>query len=163
MWLETPWGPSSHNASSQVPPWESVVITHPIHPLIGLALPTVRLEQTLGRPGVIVRFPDGSARAIPLDWTDRHPVTPPLRLHERVLLLHPEALVQVRRLVDALLLKTASAAKLDASSQSRTVAAYHEHADAGSYLPSVVGSDPAQVPRRPRQPPAQGPGRPPTQ
>jgi len=138
---------------------ELVVITHPIHPMVGLSLPVVRLVRALGRPSVVVRFPDGHTAAIPLDWTDRHPTLPPLQVKGRGALLHPGFLQEMRVLVDSLLTaKTSSAAKLDGSAPSRTVSAHYEHPDAGNDLPSVVDRDPASVPRRPRQHPAQGRG-----
>lgn len=54
-------------------PWESVVITLPIHPLAGQCVPVDGLKKQSGRQYVLVRHPDGSKVGLPLDWTDRWP------------------------------------------------------------------------------------------
>ena len=147
----------SHNTPKLILPLESVVITHPIHPLGGQSVPLLRRLQVLGRPTVLVRFPDGHAAKIPQDWTDLRPVVPPLQLQGRCPLLHPAALLQVRARVDELMHKASSAAKLDAAAPpfpSSLDEPFHAEND----VPRVVPQDPAPIPRRGRQPPAPGRG-----
>jgi hypothetical protein len=147
-----------HNPPSQNLPLESVVITHPIHPMVGQALPVVRHVRALGGSALVVRFPDGHAATVPVDWTDLRPAAPPLQLQGRHPLLHPVALQQLRVLVDELGRKASSAAKLDDVAQSFPSSASHESSHADDDLPRVATPGPTPVPRRPRQPPAQGRG-----
>ena len=48
---------------------ESVVITHPCHPLVGRSLPVLHYRRRGPAPSVVVEFPDGSAQCLPLGWT----------------------------------------------------------------------------------------------
>lgn len=148
----------SHNPPPQILPLESVVITHPIHPMVGQSLPVVRHVRALGRSAVSVRFPDGHTATIPVDWTDLRPAAPPLQLQGRRPLLHPAALQQLRLRVDELMHKASSAAKLDDGPQSFPASEPHETAHADDALPRVATPAPTPVPRRRRQPPAQGRG-----
>ena len=155
-----PWQTSrnlSQNTPTLIHPLESVVITHPIHPLVGQSLPLLRSLQVLGRPTVLVRFPDGYAAKIPQDWTDLRPKVPPLQLQDRRPLLNPAALQQIRAQVDELMRKASSSAKLDVTARAFP-SSCDEPSHAANDLPSVVPQDPAPVPRRGRQPPAQGRG-----
>ena len=147
-------GRSTQNTPTPAPMLESVVLTYPIHPLCGQSLPVVRLLHSLGRPAVVVQFPDGYATAIPLDWTDRRPLSPPLSVRGRNPRMHPSSLLQMRALVGALQDQADSAAKLDAPSAAWACSAGKEPQDAGKDLPSVAPVDPASLPRRPRKPAA---------
>ena len=147
-----------HNPPLQILPLESVVITHPVHPMVGQSLPVIRHVRALGGSALVVRFPDGHAAIIPVHWTDLRPAVPPLQLRGRLPLLHPVALQQMRALVDELMLKASSAAKLDDVAQSFPSSVSHESSHADDNLPRVATPGPTPVPRHRRQPSAQGRG-----
>ena len=147
-----------HNPPLQILPLESVVITHPVHPMVGQSLPVIRHVRALGGSALVVRFPDGHAAIIPVHWTDLRPAVPPLQLQGRLPLLHPVALQQVRALVDELMLKASSAAKLDDVAQSVPSSGSHEFSHADDNLPRVATPGSTPVPRHRRQPSAQGRG-----
>ena len=50
---------------------ESVSITHPCHPFAGQSVPVLHHRPRGGSPTVVVEMPDGTARPLPLEWTDR--------------------------------------------------------------------------------------------
>lgn len=147
-----------HNPPPQILSLESVVITHPIHPLVGQSLPVVRHLRALGGSAVIVEFPDGHTATIPVDWTELRPTAPPLQHQGRCPLLHPFALRQLRLHVDELMHKASSAAKLDDGAQSFPSSDSHESSHAAAELHRAATPDSTPAPRRRRQPPAQGCG-----
>ena len=50
---------------------ETVRITHPCHPFGGCELAVLHYRPTTESLSVVVEMPDGSARSLPLSWTDR--------------------------------------------------------------------------------------------
>ena len=50
---------------------ETIEITHPCHPFSGLNLAVLHYRPTSSPPSVVVELPDGTARSVPLSWTDR--------------------------------------------------------------------------------------------
>jgi hypothetical protein len=50
---------------------ETVVITHPGHPLSGKALAVLHYRPKGRLPSVLVEQPDGTTQCVPLSWTDR--------------------------------------------------------------------------------------------
>jgi len=50
---------------------EFITITHPCHPLEGRAVPVLHHRPRGPNPTVVVEMPDGSARPLSLEWTDR--------------------------------------------------------------------------------------------
>jgi Family of unknown function (DUF5372) len=50
---------------------ETVVITHPSHPLSGKALAVLHYRPKGRVLSVLVELPDGSAQCLPVSWTDR--------------------------------------------------------------------------------------------
>ena len=55
---------------------QTVVLTHPCHPLIGQELAVLHYRTKGDRPSVVVELPDGSVQAMPLSWTDRAAPSP---------------------------------------------------------------------------------------
>ncbi|MGH9886776.1 MAG: DUF5372 family protein [bacterium] len=99
-----------------------VVVTHPIHPLAGRALPVVRYLREAGRACVVVRFPDDGPVTIPLDWTDRRPAVPPLALRGKVAKLHPRALPELcARVADLGVKRTATDAGQELDTADRRI------------------------------------------
>src|SRR5262249_36788237 len=56
---------------SSSPPWGSVIVTPPIHPLVGQEVVVEKLKRERDQLYVVIRHPSGSPRMLPLDWTDR--------------------------------------------------------------------------------------------
>ena len=50
---------------------EKVAITHPCHPLFNQSVSVLHYRQRSQDPSIIVELPDGSAREIPVSWTNR--------------------------------------------------------------------------------------------
>lgn len=50
---------------------QSVVLTHPLHPLRGQSLSVLHLRVKGDRPSVVAELPDRSVQVLPLSWTDR--------------------------------------------------------------------------------------------
>jgi len=50
---------------------ETVTITHPCHPLCGKPVSALHYRLRPHDPSILVELPDGSAREIPISWTDR--------------------------------------------------------------------------------------------
>ncbi|WP_158619404.1 MULTISPECIES: DUF5372 family protein [unclassified Corallococcus] len=69
-----------------------MIITHPLHPFVGRTLPLLQHLRYLGRACVVLRFPDGHAAKVPVDWTDLRPWPPPLKFRGKCPKLHPESL-----------------------------------------------------------------------
>jgi hypothetical protein len=80
-------------------PWESVVITLPVHPLAGQSVVVEGLKRQSGRQYVRVRHPDGSVLAVPVDWTDRWPQRCVPEVGTRRALLDPRRLQRAARVV----------------------------------------------------------------
>jgi len=55
-----------------------VLITLPVHPFVGVALPVVRFtrDRMSGRRYVVAEHPRKGQLVLPLDWTDRAPSRP---------------------------------------------------------------------------------------
>ncbi|MFL5358287.1 DUF5372 family protein [Archangium sp.] len=79
-----------------------MVITHPIHPFVGRAFPVQQRLRYLGRPSVVLLFPDGRLAKVPEDWTDLRPRPPPLEFRGKCPKLHPESLRELSALLDDL-------------------------------------------------------------
>lgn len=82
-------------------PWGSVIITLPIHPLVGQAVVVEGMKRQAGRQYVQIRHPDGSKLGLPLDWTDRWPAQEMPELEGRRPLLAPDGLQRVALIVAA--------------------------------------------------------------
>ena len=50
---------------------ETVVITHPGHPLSGKSLAVLHYRPKGRLPSILVEMPDGTAQCLPVSWTDR--------------------------------------------------------------------------------------------
>ena len=62
----------SDQTAPSPPPGDGVVITYPVHPHYGKALPVWRVYE--GRAArVVVELPEGYRRIIPVEWTSRRP------------------------------------------------------------------------------------------
>src|SRR5207244_2638330 len=105
-----------------------------------------------GRPCVIVRFPDGRTAAIPVDWTDRRPASPPIKVRGQTPRLHPEALLQLCEYLAACRLVSPPEQPIDAATNGIIVGADGAQ---GPELRRAVGSDSAGAPRRIRKPASQ--------
>ncbi|WP_414640815.1 DUF5372 family protein [Archangium sp.] len=79
-----------------------MVITHPLHPFAGRTLPLLQHIRHLGRPCVVLLFPDGRPAKIPEDWTDLRPWPTPLEFRGKCPKLHPESLRKLSALLDDL-------------------------------------------------------------
>ena len=80
-WLRVRAPPSSGSSTNRSAPrtttssevWgDTVVITHPCHPLTGREVAVVRVYRRDGeRPSLVIRLPDGTPQCVPLAWTNR--------------------------------------------------------------------------------------------
>ena len=50
---------------------ETIVITHPCHPLAGQAVLVLHYRPKACNPSVLVELPDHSTGCLPLSWTER--------------------------------------------------------------------------------------------
>lgn len=122
---------------------ELVVITHPIHPLVGQSLPVERQVRGLGRTCLVVRLPVGCTVAVPIDWTDRRPWPTPLQARGRSVRLHPQALCELRALITDLCSRDSNK-EVDSASERVRVAADHDQ------TPDLRGASPCGAARAAR-------------
>ncbi|WP_395833434.1 DUF5372 family protein [Cystobacter fuscus] len=95
---------SPHRRTPSLSQWSrnSVVITHPLHPFAGRRLPLLQHIRHLGRPCVVLLFPDGRPAKLPEDWTDLRPWPTPVEFRGKCPKLHPESLRELSALLDDL-------------------------------------------------------------
>lgn len=94
-------GSPQHTTLSSQPPWESVTITHPHHPLNGQQVTVIRIRRGAD-PDLVVRLPDGTHAAIAMSLTD-YAATPEAELPVAAThLLELDGLRQVVQLLDRL-------------------------------------------------------------
>ncbi|WP_425430142.1 DUF5372 family protein [Cystobacter ferrugineus] len=102
LWKRAQESPQRRTPLKTQPSRDLVVITHPLHPFVGRAFPVQQRLRYLGRPSVVLLFPDGRLARVPEDWTDLRPRPPPLEVRGKCPKLHPESLRELSALLDDL-------------------------------------------------------------
>ena len=64
-------GSSDKNAYLRRVHGETIIITHPCHPLAGQAVAVLHYRPRSRNPSVLVELPDLSVQCLPLSWTER--------------------------------------------------------------------------------------------
>lgn len=133
---------------------EEVVLVHPVHPLRGRPLEVMGPRRWLGRACLVVRTPTGEQICVPVDWTNRRPWPPTLRVGDRCARLHPAALMPLLRLVTELRSRHASGEKLALRSEGAKLEAGDGRR---AHVPCAVAGQPGEAtsafgqPRPPRR------------